>query len=508
MSMASSVGRLSLPHPWARAGVIAAAVVAAAMVGAMVDTRPKYAVAGVAVFVVVAWVWAKPQVAAYLVVGATPLVVGIDRGTIIPFFRPNEALAILLIGTLTARALLNLKPGSRLRITLHPLERALVMMALATSLVPIVLMLLRGRHVSGDDISYAIVMWKFLAIYGLVRYTVRTQEQVRWCLLLSVGAAAIVAMIAIFQALGLFGVRQMLSTYYVPFGYAGALALPRGGSTLALPAATADLLIFNFSLVIGIWLRSRRHALVLALAGTLFAFGTVAAAEFSSVIGLIVSIICLAVMLRRLDLLRYLPFGFVAAIAVMWPVVSHRLAGFQTLSGLPVSWVGRLHNLHTYFWPELMKGSNLLLGVRPSSRVTVHSQGTGYVWIESGYTWLLWGGGVPLFAAFCYFVWISVRTGLASARPLSSWSAVAGLAAATGVVVVAVLMLFDPHLTYRGSADCLFALMALMLVEKAPLGGTADIADKTADTSPLASPSLGYESGELISVSQQIAHDG
>jgi hypothetical protein len=508
MSMASAVGRLSVPHPFARAGVIAAAVAAAAMVGALVDTKPKYAVAGVAVFVVMAWVWAKPHVAAYLVVGVTPLVVGIDRGTIIPVFRPNEALALLLIGTLTAKALLTMKPGSRLRLTLHPLERSLVMLAAATSIVPIVLMLLRGRQVSGDDISYAIVMWKFLAIYGLVRYTVRTQEQVRWCLVLSVGAATLVAVIAVFQALGLFGVRQLLSVYYVPFGYAGALALPRGGSTLALPAATADLLIFNLSLVVGIWLKSRRHGAALAVAGALFGFGTIAAAEFSSAIGLVVSLICLAVVLRRVDLLKYLPVGFVATLAVMWPVVAHRLSGFQSLSGLPVSWVGRLHNLHTYFWPELMKGSNLLLGVRPSARVVVHSQGTGYVWIESGYTWLLWGGGVPLFAAFCYFVWIAVRTGLATARPLSSWSAVAGLAVATGVVVVAVLMLFDPHLTYRGSADCLFSLLALMLAEKSPLGGVAEKADTKTDTALLEDHGPGQESGELVSVDGQMTHDG
>ncbi|MFN2518920.1 MAG: hypothetical protein ABR604_07750 [Jatrophihabitantaceae bacterium] len=431
------------------------------LVGGTAVLRPRLALVICLGLAVIACVSVRPALGGYLVIGLTPLTAGIDRGHVLPVLRPSEAIALAVGVALSARALLRWRSGAVSRSRLSRIERAIVLMALCSSVVPMLWLTARLQPITHDDLLYALVMWKYAGVYLIVRSSITTYRQAIWCYWLSVGAAVVVAGIAILQSLALFGVPRLLAAYYAPFGYTGALEHARGSSTLALPAATADLLIYNLAIVAGLWIYTRRYRAALAGAGLLLVVGALSAGEFSSAIGVVIGICTIALVTSYPRLLSiFVPIGGIAVL-VLRPVIAARLNGFDSVSGLPVSWTGRLANLHSYFWPKLFSDWNYLFGVRPAARVPVAFQATGYVWIESGYTWLLWGGGIPLFASFLYFVYAALRGAWHETR--HSWQApsVAALAVFVAVVVMTVLMAFDPHLTYRGAAEELFALLAL-----------------------------------------------
>jgi hypothetical protein len=428
------------------------------------------AVLGMVALAVATGIFLRPALAGYLLIGLTPLVVGMDRGRVLPVLRPNEAVLLLCGGALIARAVWNLRTGTRMRPRLGAVAALLVLMAVFNSVVPLLWMSVRGAPVSGDDLMHAVVLWKYLALYAVVRASIRSAAEVERCVWLAVIAASVVAVVAVLQSLELFGVPRLLATFYAPFGDDARLSNNRGSSTLALPAATADLMIINLGLVAGIWRRHGFRNLALAPAAALLVVGAFASGQFSAAIGLVVAMVAIGLVSQRADL--PVVFGLVG-LAAMWllrPVIAQRLSGFDRVSGLPESWVGRLHNLRSYFWPTLFSDQNFLLGVQPAARIPgPRSLAVPWIWIESGYTWLLWGGGIPLLVAFLLFVVVSVNQSWRVAqRPDAFGSAATG--ALVGVVVVAVLMLFDPHVTYRGSADLLFSLLALTAAGAAGAG--------------------------------------
>jgi hypothetical protein len=439
--------------------VLLAGFAVAAGTGVLAGTAPLMCLVLLLGTVLTAVVWRRPVVAAYLVIGVTPLVVGIDRGEVVPQMRINEALTFYLVIVLCVRAAVQRRPWDRLRLHLDPMSHSFVWFVLAASVIPIIFMVARGRPVEMDDLTYGAVMWKFLLVYVIVRVTVRSDRDVTVALWVSLVVGALVGAIGILQSLDLLGVRGMLEPF-APFGYSGAVESARAGSTVGLPAATADLMVLNLVIVVGLVSRKPALAKYLAPVALLLVVAVFSAAEFSSVLGLVVATVCVAALLRRLDLLKWSAVALPVAVVALWPTIEPRIAEFSSLHGLPTSWLVRYYNLSNYFWPQIIDGSNALVGVRPAARIPVEGA-FGFIWIESGYMWLLWGGGLPLLAAFCWFVWTGLKATGPAARLLATPASVAALAGYAGLVSCVVLMIFDPHITYRGSADALFGLLAL-----------------------------------------------
>jgi murein biosynthesis integral membrane protein MurJ len=441
--------------------LIGPTLLAAAAIAAVSVVKPLAAIAALLVLAVMAGVWRWPQLAAYLAIGLTPLTVSLNLGHALPLIRPNEAIDLLLGVALATRGLAMMRSGELPHIRVTRVEWAIFLMAVANSVVILLWMVIRQQPISQDDILYALVLWKLLGLYALVRWSVRTDRQILVSLWISVAAACLVAVVAILQSLAVGGVPGILANHFGGYASASGPAGGRGSSLLGLPGATADLMIFNLAVISGLWTRYRGHRLVLTAAAVLMVFGVISAGQFTGYIGVCVGVVCIALVCRTPKLLGLFAAAGVVGAIILWPVISTRLAGFHSASGLPVSWTGRIYILRNYFWPQLFSHWNWLLGVRPASRMPVATLRGGYVWIESGYTWLLWGGGFLLLASYVFFVVVTARSAWQAARGGRDARSVAGVAVFTAVIVISVLMISDPHLTYRGSADDFFFLIAL-----------------------------------------------
>lgn len=422
----------------------------------------------------------RPAVGAYVYLAVTPLVAGINRDVFLPVLRIHEALLLLIIVALMMRGLVRMLMGHRYSPVITKVDMAVAALAVTGSLISVLWRFSQGEPITSDDVFYAAVFWKYLALYVVFRVAVRVPSEARVSLWVALITTAVVGTLAILQAMGLFGVPELLFRLYPPF--LGETAdVGRGASTLALTFAVADisLICLGAALVLLREATGRKRRVLIGLA-TLYLLSAIAAGQFSGFVGIVVAALALGYAFGETR--RVLRYGFPAALVgglVLWPVISERLAGFRTGDGLPQSWTGRLDNLTRFILPEFGNGWNVVFGVRPAARVAAPETWRDWVFIESGYVWLLWSGGISLLLAFCYFAVVCIRSlrETMADHTLEVRSIATG--AFVGLWVIVVLTVFDPHLTMRGVADLMFPLLAMAQIARHSPGSISpDVAER------------------------------
>lgn len=453
-----STARYGFGMPAACILLAAVAAPVTVMTGAYVLTIGTFAAAALVIAIIL-----RPQVAAYVYLIATPLIVGIARGDAIPILRPNEALLAIIIIGLGIRALIAMLRGEPYRPSASGVDLAFILLAVCASALPLAFRFGRGEPVSTDDLLYAIVLWKYYAIYRVFCESVTTPKQIAVCLWLSMASAIVVALVAILQVNDLFGVPEFLLAHFDnPFQATARIITDRGTSTIASSFGVADSMMINLAIVMAMLARGNPNWRTLAVFGSIFVFGCIAAGQFSGYIGLAVTVLSVGMLTGRLrqTLVVTIPVACIA-VAFLWPVLAERLSGFDSLAGLPASWINRLENLERFFLGDLSSGLNWLTGVRPSARIATPEPWREWVYIESGYLWLLWTGGVPLVGAFILFIWTVQRNLRQVIRVRRDAAGIAATVSLSWAVTMTVLMLLDPHLTMRGAADVFYPLLAL-----------------------------------------------
>src|SRR5207247_1607327 len=152
-----------------------------------------------------AWIMARPVRGVYLWVLVVPLVVDLQRGAFVPVLRPNEWMALGLIGLV---ALYWTWPRADRAVQLGPLtaiDSAFGVLAILGVIVPLAVLLYRDTLPSLDDVFELLSLPKLYISYRLFLALIpNDREMVRVARLMLVASVA-VAIIGIMQVTRLFG---------------------------------------------------------------------------------------------------------------------------------------------------------------------------------------------------------------------------------------------------------------------------------------------------------------
>ena len=331
-----------------------------------------------------------------------------------------------------------------------------MILVVVSSIWPLFWLFARGQLPSSTDIFDTIVLWRLASLYALFRWVVRTPEQVKRCIWILLISASLLAVLAILDSLGIYKPGGPWTPQITDDGTG------HGGATLNSPIAVGDYLAYAFA-VASVWILRRRPRLplVAAMGGIIF-LGILGTGQFSAWFEMIIVVVVVAVSEGQFrTLMKWMgPAAIVGAI-IAWPVVSTRLAGFGSGGSLlPHSWQGRIDNLTNFYIPRL-GGFHWVLGIRPNTVLNAPETWRQVIYLESGYLWLFWVGGIPLVVAFLWFLRVGFRSTSQVIKSRADDIGVTAVATRAALWCLLIMSLVDPHLTLRGGSDLFFCLLGL-----------------------------------------------
>ncbi|MGY1703937.1 hypothetical protein ACI79C_05125 [Geodermatophilus sp. SYSU D00697] len=431
----------------------------------------------------------RPVGAVVAFITLNPLLAGVSRGTVIPYLRLNEGLlALVLCGLVPVVLRRWARSGWAVPRGGHRLDLMVFAFAFTSSITTLLWMYARARDITMDDLLYALTPWKLALLYAVVRLILRDLRAVRWALGGVLVSAVIMGVLGVLQAVGVGPVINALTALVPPEENGYDLASNRATATLGNPIAYGDVMIYAAVIAAALALRLSGRGRLWWLAAAVLGLFALASGQASVAVGVVIAGIAFAVVTGTIPQAVLAGVAFLAVgIQVLQPVLAARLDVTDPQTGLPDSWTGpygRLANLERYFWPPISSDYNWLFGVQTAGRVPDLVFRGDFVYIESGYTWALWSGGLPLLASVLALLVVSARTGRRLASVRQPVIGAIGITVTTVVWAVGVLMFFDPHLTLRGGGELLFLLLAI--------GATLDAAHRRG---PGSEPGAGTPSG-------------
>lgn len=435
-------------------------VITGLILGAFLVVSPLLALGAalVAIFALAALL--RPILLCYLTIIAIALTSGMQRGKLIPFLIPNEAILLFSIGL---AFIIILARRRQLSTNLSLINIAIIVLVVGTMLVPGISYLLRGTAFTVKDVLTLLAPLQYVLLFWLFTNIPENNIERQWILRLMLLCGMLVATVGLLQAAGIELVTGFLHQWY---GSAHELKAADYGRITSLMSAWNGLGIFLMANLLIAWAFgvSRPTDLGLGLIVAAMIICTMAlliTGSYASIIGVVVGIFIVTLLLRGINrktviLLSGLTMAVALTFILFQAFILKRLESqFGYGGSLPATLLDRFRIWHDIYLPAIQQ--NPIWGVYLTIPAT-------YTWqyTESQYLTLLFCFGLVGFSAFLLWVAITLLWLIRRFRKYDDLLKPVAAIAFSLILVLSMAGFTNAVFTYSGTADYMWILLALV----------------------------------------------